>query len=66
LELASVWPSARLNDCSRETLQCVLRCDDFVEDQVRAVKKRAASSTPYTNLCPGDRRRHSKDNSCVV
>ena len=69
------WPSAWHNDCSRETLQyrCNLRRspvvlplpshrNNFVEDQVRAV-----SSTPYwPNLSPGDRRRHSKGNSCVV
>jgi len=33
--------------------------NNFVEDQVRAVEKWAVSSTPQTNLFPGDRRRHS-------
>ena len=32
--------------------------NNFVEDQVRVVEKWAISSTPKTNLCPGDRRRH--------
>jgi len=39
---------------------------NFVEDLVRAVEKWATSSTPLTNLRPGDRQRHSKDNSCAV
>jgi len=56
LELASVWPSARHNDCSREILQrgcnlqscCLLpfHRNNLVEDQVCAVEKWAISSTP--------------------
>ena len=40
--------------------------NNLVEDQVCAVDKRAISSTSWTNLCPGYRRCHWKDNSCVV
>jgi len=40
--------------------------NNLVEDQVRADEKWAISSTPYTNLCLGDRQRHSMDNSWVV
>jgi len=32
---------------------------------VRAVEKWAVSTSHWTNLCPGDRRWHSKYNSCV-
>ena len=40
--------------------------NNLVEDQVCAVEKWAISSTPHTNLCPGDRRCHWKNKSCVV
>jgi len=80
-DLLQSGPSIRHNGCSRETLQCgcnlrrspFMLLSAFPSEQLRrrpsrfrVVEKWAISSTPPTNLCPGDRGRHSKDNPCVV
>ena len=79
LELAPFWLSAN-NDCSRETLQrgCDLRRSPvvlptaFPSEQLRrrpsaCGRERGDLFNTFKQISvPGDRRRHSKDNFCVV
>ena len=64
--------SARHNDCSREILQCgcnlrrspVVLPTAFQSESAR--RKPSVFLLRKADLCPGDRRCHWKDNSCVV